>query len=112
MNGAEVYGFEMIHAEDIQKIQNRGKTLLVDLREEESYNRGHIKYARNFPLEYLEEWSREIPDSMNLILYCEHGNQSLLAAKKLRGRKGAVYTVIGGYQAFLYHRKELDNMKR
>ena len=101
MDRASVYGFEMIHTEEIHKILTREKALLIDLRDEESYSQGHMKFARNFPLGYIEEWSREIPECVSLILYCEHGNQSLLAARKLRERKGAVYTVIGGYQAFL-----------
>lgn len=109
MERANVYGFEMIQPKDIKKVADRERTLLIDLREEESYREGHIKNARNFPLEYIEEWRREIPESISLILYCEHGNQSLLAARKLRGRKGALYTVLGGYQAFLkMHEKEID----
>ncbi len=109
MERAHVYGFEMIRTEDIKKIAERERALLIDLRSEESYRKGHIGNAKNFPLEYIEEWRREIPDKISLILYCEHGNQSLLAARKLRGRKGAVYTVIGGYQAFLkMNEKEID----
>lgn len=109
MEQAYVYGFEMIRPKDIKKVADREHALLIDLRDEESFRKGHIGNARNFPLEYIEEWRRELPERISLILYCEHGNQSLLAARKLRGRKGVVYTVIGGYQAFLkMHEKEID----
>lgn len=101
MERAKIYGFEMIQAADIFEIMRGERALLVDLRDEESYQDGHIKHARNFPLPYIEEWSGEIPERISLILYCEHGNQSLLAARKLRRRKGKVYTVVGGYQAYL-----------
>lgn len=107
MGRAEIYGFEMIHAADISEIMSRERALLIDLRDEESYREGHIKYARNFPLPYIEEWSGDIPERTSLVLYCEHGNQSLLAARKLRGRKGPVYTVVGGYQSYL-KRNEKD----
>ncbi len=100
METAQVYGFEMIHTDEIDKVVQRERALLVDLRDEESYRRGHIKYARNLPLRSIAEWSRELPERWSLILYCEHGNQSLLAARKLKERKGAVYTVIGGYEAY------------
>lgn len=101
MKRSEVYGFEMIHTEEIDEIMQRERALLIDLRGEERYQSGHIKYARNFPIAYIGEWQEEIPEWMSLILYCESGNQSLLAARKLRGRKGGVYTLIGGYQAYL-----------
>lgn len=101
MEQAKAYGFEMIRAADIAKILRRERAVLIDLRDEESYREGHIGRAKNVPLPYIEEWSGEISDKASLILYCEHGNQSLLAARKLRKRKGAVYTVTGGYQAYL-----------
>ena len=106
MDRADVYGFEMIHTKNIEELRNQTRAWLIDLRDEESYRRGHIKNARNLPYEYIGNWSREIPDGISLILYCEHGNQSLLAARRLKERKGAVYTVIGGYQDFL---KEEEN---
>lgn len=98
MEKMQVYGFEMIRIEDISEIVKRERTLLIDLRSEESYRKGHIKNARNYPYADMEDWREEIPDGISLILYCEHGNLSLLSAKKLRGRKGGIYTLLGGYQ--------------
>lgn len=100
MEQAQVYGFSMIHMDKIAEVMRREKALLVDLRSEESYRGGHMNQARNFPYSNIGQWSRELPDKVSLILYCEHGNLSLMAARKLKGRKGAVYTVIGGYQAY------------
>lgn len=101
MERAFVYGFEMIAVEELEEIRSSERAWLIDLRDEENYRKGHIKNARNCPLAYIDIWRRELPDRVSIILYCEHGNQSLLAARKLRGRKGAIYTITGGYQAFL-----------
>lgn len=109
MEEANTYGFEMIHAEEIEEIRKKERTMLIDLRDEQSYREGHMKNARNFPITYMEDWRRNIPEGIGLILYCEHGNQSLLAARKLRGRKGKVYTVTGGYQAWLKHAMEVKS---
>ena len=100
MERAQVYGFGMIHTDEIAEVLQREHALLVDLRDEESFREGHIKYAKNLPFAHIAEWRREIPEWISLVLYCEHGNQSLLAARKLKERKGAVYTVIGGYEAY------------
>lgn len=100
MGQEEVYGFEMIQAKEIAEIMRRERAMLMDLRSAERFADGHIKNARNFPFAHIRQWQGGIPDRLSLILYCEHGNQSLLAARKLRGRKGPVYTVIGGYEAY------------
>lgn len=100
-----MYGFEMLLPEDIEKVLNKNNTVLIDLRGEEDFKQGHIKNAKNLPIDYIDEWKKEIPDNLQLILYCEHGNQSLIAAKKLRGRRGKIYTVIGGYQAYKKSKK-------
>ena len=86
MEKEQMYGFEMIHMKDIQDIMKRERCMVVDLRDND-----------------FEEWKNEIPQNVSLILYCEHGNQSMLAARKLRRRRGKIYTVMGGYR-----RKEKD----
>lgn len=106
MGKGQVYGFEMIHMDEIPEIERRERSMIIDLRSEESYRRGHVKNARNLPFEYIEEWKRELPERISVILYCEHGNLSLLAAKKLRGREGAIYTVRNGYQSVLEMKKD------
>lgn len=98
MKGHSKYGFEMIRRDEIEKITKREKTLIIDLRSAEKFREGHLQNARNFPFEYIEEWKSELPEYISVILYCEHGNQSLLAARKLRGRNGNIYTMTGGYQ--------------
>lgn len=100
MEKEQTYGFEMIHIEEIEEIRKKERAMLIDLRDERSFLEGHIGNARNYPIAYIEDWKKRIPDRISLILYCEHGNQSLLAARKLRGRGGSLYTVIGGYQAY------------
>lgn len=97
MEGKDRYGFEMIRKEDIEQIIKKGHVLIIDLRSEERYRQGHLKYARNFPFVYIDKWKNDIPEYIPIILYCEHGNQSLIAARKLKGRKGTLYTLIGGY---------------
>lgn len=99
MERKSIYGFEMIKKEEMDKIIEKDRVLIVDLRCVEMYRQGHFRNARNFPFAYIDEWKYEIPEKIPVILYCEHGNQSLLAARKLSGRKGAVYTVVGGYQS-------------
>lgn len=96
-NQEEIYGFQRIHLENAEEIMRREKAWLIDIRDEQSYREGHMKKARNLPFEYIDDWSKRLPERVSVILYCEHGNQSMLAARRLRGRKGKIYTIIGGY---------------
>lgn len=96
----QIYGFAMITAEEISEIEQSGRTWILDLREKESFEEGHLPHAIHAPYEQMEYWKRHIPEYGNVILYCEHGNLSLLAARKLRGRKGNIYTLRGGYQSY------------
>ena len=98
MEQKNIYGFEMIQKKDIAKILRNGRVWIIDLRTPEKYREAHYPAARNFPFAYIDTWKNEIPENISLILYCEHGNQSLLAARKLSSRKGKVYTVTGGYE--------------
>lgn len=92
------YGFEMINWEDMQRLANDNRMLVIDLREPEAYRAGHVKNAKNFPFSLFDEWKTEIPVNADMILYCEHGNQSMLAARRLNDRQGNIYTLMGGYR--------------
>ncbi len=106
MEKESVYGFEMITAEELEQTAKKKKAWLIDLRSEDSFREEHIRHARNYPIAYIEDWKDKIP--AGVILYCEHGNQSLLAARKLRGRRGTVYTLTGGYQAYRENNHSVD----
>lgn len=92
------YGFEIINQEEMTYILGEKQVLVIDLREPEEYKKKHIKGAKNFPFSLLDEWRGELPDKIDIILYCEHGNQSMLAARRLVGRQGMIYTLKGGIE--------------
>ena len=49
--------------------------------------------------EKIDQWMHRLPKNRPLVLYCDYGSTSLLAARKL-GREGyEVYTVVGGIEA-------------
>lgn len=73
--------------------------MVIDVREPDSYQKMHYPQAKNFPYDKIEQWMWQLPKKRALILYCDYGSTSLMAARKL-GREGyEVYTVIGGMDA-------------
>src|SRR5207247_10240362 len=80
-----------------------GELLVLDVREREAFERGHIPGARLLPRGQLElRVNEELPDPTRRILaYCELGQISTLAAATLRnlGFQRAV-ALDGGMQAW------------
>jgi len=70
--------------------QNGTGTLLVDVRETEEFDAGHIPGAKHVPRGYLESRiEAAVPDrDAHVILYCASGNRSALAAKTLQDELG------------------------
>ncbi|MDB6090018.1 MAG: beta-lactamase domain protein [Gammaproteobacteria bacterium] len=60
--------------------------IVLDVREREAYDNGHIPRARHLPRGQLElRVNEDLPDSTRRILsYCEFGRISTLAAATLR----------------------------
>lgn len=92
-------GFYTIYPRDIQSVCFQKRARVVDIREPEAYRIYHYRGAMNVPYREEEGWGRCFLRNRALILYCEYGSTSLLAARQL-GKEGyEVYTVIGGAKA-------------
>jgi len=100
--------FETIRTNDIVKYIGKRNVLIIDLREIEEYESGHIPTAVNIPYEELEKRKSMLPLSDLLILYCDRGNISLLAARDLMKEGYQIKSVYGGicsYRGKLERRK-------
>jgi len=66
--------------------QRRNGALLVDVRESEEFEAGHIPGAKHVPRGYLESRiETAVPDrDAHVILYCASGQRSALAAHTLK----------------------------
>lgn len=93
--------FELIKCKDAPAYLNRRDVFFADLRDPEQYAQYHLPGAYNFPYEHLEEWENRLPRGRKIIFYCEHGNLSLMAAKRLSRRGYQVAALIGGVTCFL-----------
>lgn len=90
--------FHTIYPKDIERARKQYGAMVYDLRESWQYKEGHWPGAISYPYRGEKEWGKELSKTQMLILYCEHGASSMLAARNL-GREYPTYTVIGGYEA-------------
>lgn len=85
-----------------QAIGNKS-ALLIDVREQEEWDVGHIECARLFPLsKLLQGDSLDASKDCEIIIHCQKGKRGLQAAEILRARGYLnVSNMAGGYEAWL-----------
>ena len=97
--------FEIIPARDLERYVGQPRTLIIDLRDKPEYDCYHIDTAINIPYEELDEHMYQLYDYIMIIVYCERGNQSLMAARKLSRLGYHVINVAGGMSAYLLYKR-------
>ena len=92
-----------ISPQDTAAALKRGDTLLIDVRDPDEWQKGHIVGAKNFSRGTVElEIEEAAPDlSTPIITHCGGGGRSALAAESLKrmGYKN-VKSMAGGFKAW------------
>lgn len=70
----------------VEDLQNAKETRLLDVRGESEWRSGHIPGTPNIHVGYLTEHLDEIPRDVPLVLHCQGGGRSAIAASVLRAR--------------------------
>lgn len=96
----EAEGIREIVAPEAQRLMEgrpEGSYLLLDVRQPQEYEAGHLPGARLLPLPELEERAAQLERGRPVITYCRSGNRSRAAAALLQGLGfGEVYSLAGG----------------
>ena len=80
------------------KLDNE-KVILLDIRDEESFNAGHINGAINLLNRNFNNFINSSDKNDSIIVYCYHGNSSQKAAQLLANFGFLdVYSLDGGYE--------------
>lgn len=92
--------FETIKANDVSNYIGRPNVLIIDLRDKENYVKGHIPSAVNIPYDNLERERQRLNKNYLLILYCDRGHTSLMAARDLMKYGYHIKSMHGGIRAY------------
>lgn len=74
--------------------------IIVDVRSKEEFAKSHIPMAINLPLEKIKQGEYSLPRTKVLLLYCENGGSSALAARILSEKGYRVINTIGGLKEY------------
>ena len=87
----------------VVQIKERAGYILIDVREQEEWDQGHIDGARLWPLsKIMQGVFPDLPHGAEIILHCEKGMRSLQAAQIFKDNGFMdVASLSGGYEAWL-----------
>ena len=89
----------MISAEELDEIINNKNYIIVDVRDDKEYKKNHIPGAVNISMNDIR--LAQFDKTKIIVLYCEHGGNSTVAARELAKRGFQVKTVVGGMKAYM-----------
>jgi rhodanese-related sulfurtransferase len=83
-------------------LQGPDAPAVLDVRTEKEWDEGHIEGSVNLPLGHLEERLAEVPRERKVVVHCQSGYRSAIAASLL-ARHGidAVADLVGGWKAWV-----------
>ncbi len=77
------------------------ETLILDVRDEDSFNQAHIENARYLTVAELQTFCETVDPKQPILVYCYHGISSQSVAQHLveEGFR-EVYSLVGGFEAW------------
>lgn len=105
--------FQNIAVKDAIEMVYEEKALLFDVRDEESYNQGHLPMSEWLNLEKVQKKEIILEKDIPVVLYCEHGSVSLMVARWLAKQGYTAYSIVGGYafyQGYIEKQREEDSI--
>ena len=84
--GGAISGIKQLTPAEVTRLMNRDGAVLLDIRNANEFNKGHIINSISVPNSDLPERQESLEKykQKSVIIYCEHGNTSDKAARSLK----------------------------
>lgn len=93
--------FTRISIDDVAAKLKAGDVTLIDIRDPQSYLRGHLDGAHPISNQNVADFIQRADLERPLVVYCYHGNSSQGAAEYFSSQGFAeVYSMDGGFEAW------------
>lgn len=87
-----------VSTDELQALLRKESITLIDVRTGSEFRNGHIKQAKNIPLNRIGSYTADTSTSVYVI--CQSGARSAAAARKLRAKGYDAVNVRGGMSAW------------
>ncbi|WP_291720081.1 MBL fold metallo-hydrolase [Bernardetia sp.] len=94
--GKEVDTVDRISPEEFASRFDKEKSKVVDVRKQSEYEAQHVEEAYNKPLDFINDWVRDINPDEHFFMHCAGGYRSMIAASILQARGYRNFTEIEG----------------
>jgi rhodanese-related sulfurtransferase len=84
----------------VARLKSGESLMIVDVRESDEWNAGHIAGAKHIPLGQLQDRLHELESQRETFLVCRSGNRSGLACELLSEKGFDVVNMTGGLNAW------------
>lgn len=96
-----VHSIERITAVALAELGGGQRPVIVDVRSDKEWSAGHVAGSRNVPLNHLRERLGEIPRDKTVVVHCEGGYRSAIAASVLaQAGRTNIFDLVGGFKAW------------
>ncbi|MBL5981118.1 FAD-dependent pyridine nucleotide-disulfide oxidoreductase [Petrotoga sp. 9T1HF07.CasAA.8.2] len=117
VNHAALVGLNLLHGRfrqvpvtKVRELVENG-AFIIDCRERDEYEKGHLKTAVNIPLSELRERLNEIPKDRPVYIHCRSSQRSYNAIIALQGRGYKnVFNISGSFLGTCYYEYYLDQI--
>lgn len=88
-----------------QELEQKKGVVILDVCTNKEYDQGHIPGAVHVPLQEVGNRIKKLKKDKEIVVYCQHGNRSIWAIKRLIGMGYSnLYNLKGGFRAWKrYH---------
>ena len=107
LDGSDIMTFGIVYAKDLEQELSSENVELIDIRTEREFDQEHWEGAISLPLHETDSYEEILDKRKRIILYCQHGGNSMQLARYLGRRGYNVATVIGGYETMKKIRKTI-----
>ena len=84
-----------------KELDQKKGMMILDVRTNKEYERGHIPGALHVPLSDIGDKLKKLKKDKELVVYCQSGNRSIWAIKRLMGMGYKnLFNLKGGYLAW------------
>lgn len=95
--------FKQVYVTKVRELVQKG-AFIVDVREEDEYENGHIINAKNIPLSQIRDRLDEIPKDRPVYLHCRSAQRSYNACLALKHLGfDNIYNIAGGFMGICFY---------
>ncbi|MBP7184718.1 MAG: MBL fold metallo-hydrolase [Saprospiraceae bacterium] len=99
-SGKEVDKVNRISLAEFENAFAKGNAIVYDVRRVSEYTAEHVEDAYNKPLDYINDWIKDVQPSEHFYIHCAGGYRSMIAASILQARGYRNFSEVeGGFAA-------------